>query len=87
MQVIIFTSKTCGPCKVVKPLLMGAAITHGFACSEVEAGPATQQTFFENGVRQVPTVIVRNGDSEVARFTGAATAQMIEAFLKEHGVI
>ena len=87
MQVTIYTSPTCAPCKTLKPILMGLAVVYQFNCVAIQAGPNTQAEFVERGVRTVPTVIVFDGDREVARFSGNQSSDFIEHFLRDNGVI
>lgn len=88
MQVLIFTSPTCGPCKTLKPLLMGMAVTHNFNCTTVQASAETQAEFLKHNVRAVPTVVVLNdGGEDVGRFTGLKTEEALFKFLKDCAVI
>lgn len=87
MQVLIYTSPTCGPCKALKPILFELADQRGFNCTAVEASPATQAEFFDLGIRAVPTVIVLDDDhKEVGRFSGAKGKADLEKWLAEAGV-
>lgn len=87
MEVTIFTSPTCGPCKVLKPMLMQMAIEHNFNCLAVEASPGTQAIFGKYEVRSVPTVVVTDGNKELGRFTGVRTQESVFDFLKACAVI
>ena len=87
MEVIIYTSPTCGPCKQIKPHLIELAMRHKFHLRTVEASMETQHAFVEAGIRAVPTIVIAEDGKEVARHTGAATRALLEAFLKERRVI
>ena len=86
MEVLIYTSPTCGPCKQVKPHLIELAIRHKFHLRTIEASMETQHAFIEAGVRAVPTIVVLKDGKESGRHTGAITRAMLEAFLKEQKV-
>jgi thioredoxin-like negative regulator of GroEL len=82
MQVLIYTSPTCGPCKTLKPILFELAEQKDFNCIAVEASPATQKEFLDLGIRTVPTVLVLDDDhKEVSRFSGAKSKAELETWL------
>lgn len=88
MQVLIYTSPTCGPCKTLKPILFELAEQKDFNCTAVEASPATQAEFLDLGIRAVPTVIVLDDDhKEVGRFSGAKGKVDLEKWLAAAGVL
>ena len=87
MEVLIYTSPTCGPCKQLKPHLIELAIRNKFHLRTIEASMETQHAFIEAGVRAVPTIVVLEGGVEKARRTGALSPAALEAFMREQEVI
>lgn len=87
MQVTLFTSSACAPCNLLKPIIAKVRAEHGFDLTFVSAGPNTQEEFQARGVRAVPTLIVLNGEVEVARHSGGMTEVKLIDFLKNAGVL
>lgn len=87
MQVTLFTSKTCAPCNLLKPILAEVRAKHGFDLTLIEAMPNTQEEFATRGIRAVPTIIVLDGETEVARHSGGMTEQKLIDFLTAAGVV
>lgn len=86
-QVTLFSSPSCGPCNALKPILSEVRAQHGFNLTVISASPNTQQEFVTRNVRSVPTIVVLDGETEVARKTGAMSREMLIEFLKEAGAI
>lgn len=87
MQVTLFSSTTCAPCNALKPILAKVRAEHGFDLTIVVAGPNTQEEFVSRGIRAVPTLVVLDGEAEVARKQGAMSEAMLIEFLKEAGAV
>jgi thioredoxin 2 len=81
-----FYADWCGPCKVVAPILdeiaRGRAGTLLVLKLDTDRNPATTTRF---GVQGIPTLIAFARGREVARQTGAAPRQAIEALLGAAG--
>ncbi len=79
--VVIFTSPTCGPCRMVKPHLAAYAEAHsglGVHDVEITEHPDVAEAF---GVRATPTLaVIRDGD-EVARRSGALMKAQLSTWL------
>lgn len=88
MEILIFTSPTCAPCRQVKPELLKLQERHKFRVRVVEASPENGCVFLDKNVRAVPTVIgVTDEGVELGRFTGPTPPVLIEQYLKNWGAI
>lgn len=83
----MFTSPTCAPCKVVKPVLEELAQERGFPLQIIEMKRENQETFMKYGVRSVPAIVCINGEAEVGRCIGPLTVSAIEGMLDMWGLI
>lgn len=87
-KLLVFTSPTCGPCRVLKPALAKIQAAHGFEMEIIELSPVTRVEFDARSVRGAPTVICLNDDgSEVGRFVGSMAPNDLEAQLQVWNVI
>ena len=87
MQILLFTSPTCGPCKTLKPVLANLQAMHKFQITVYEASPSTQAKFVEHSIRTVPTVICIKEDGSEHMFSGARSGPEVERMLRSWGVI
>jgi len=89
LQILLFTSPTCGPCKQLKPNMVKLQSQHQFKMRLVELGDDTRSQFEGYGVRQVPFVICEDVESgeRVGQFFGAQALPILEDKLKKWGVI
>lgn len=87
MQVTVFTTNSCAPCNAMKPIIGKLRTEHKFDLTIIAATPNTQFEFTEKNIRTVPTVIVFDGSTEVARMVGGKTEAEIAEFLTSAGVI
>lgn len=88
MEILIFTSPTCIPCRQLKPTMMRLQEMHSFQLRVIEASAETQAEFERYNVRTVPTVIALNAAGEkAAMFVGAQGEAMCENYLRKWGVI
>lgn len=69
-RLVLFSSKTCAPCKAIKPELERLQQERGFQLDVLvlEEDPAP---FSKYQVRSVPTLALFDGDEELARILGA----------------
>lgn len=88
MKVLLFTAQNCIPCRQLKPTMAKLQEQYGFALESIEASAESQPIFTEYGVRAAPTVIALNDAGErVGMFAGAQGIHIVEARLREWGVI
>ena len=87
MQIMLFTSPTCGPCKMLKPTLAKLQSIYKFHMTVYEASPFTQAKFIEHSVRTVPTVICIKQDGSEHIFTGNRSEKEVESLLKSWGAV
>lgn len=80
--VVDFWAAWCGPCKVLGPLLEGAADRHQGAFElvkvDVDANQALAQQF---GIQSIPTVVAFRDGAPVSRFSGAIPEAALEEWL------
>lgn len=86
-KIVMFSSNSCGPCAVLKPLIQAEQNTRGFEF-ELHILETTVDTkvFSNNGVRAVPVVIAFDGIKEIGRITGATTSKALSENLDKWGV-
>lgn len=90
-KVILFSSPTCAPCKVVKPALLELAEERGFEVNVVDMALANKDVFLTYGVRSVPVIVCvdsdTDGDIEIGRVLGPMTHSALENTLDMWGLI
>lgn len=82
--IIDFWAEWCGPCKKLAPIYEELSeeiegINFGKVDMEEE-----QQIGTQLGVRALPTLVIMNGDEEIARKTGAMPKDRLEAWIEEN---
>lgn len=85
-KLIVFSSKTCAPCRQLKPALEEQAQARGFAMTVVDMSLDNQSVFAEHNVRTVPTVVCVDGETEVGRFSGFISLTALEERLSAWGL-
>jgi glutaredoxin len=65
MNITIYTSPSCGPCKQIKPILFKAAVERDWTVTEHSIMDG-----IPDGVRAVPTVRVFNEDGTFKQYLG-----------------
>lgn len=81
--VVLLTSPTCAPCKVLKPILARLSVDLKFALSIIEVGGTLAGRL---KVRAVPMILILVQGEEVARYTGLKTEAELRAIFEHHGV-
>jgi thioredoxin 2 len=77
----------CGPCRTMAPQFeQAAALLKGRAMLAKLNSDAHPQASAQLGVRSIPTMVVFRGGREVARVSGAMSAQQIVQWVAQAGV-
>lgn len=77
-----YSAAWCGPCKVARPVVEQVVRENPsvqYRYIDVDHSPQDAQA---NGVRSVPTVIVKRDGVEVARYVGAQPKSVYESAIK-----
>jgi len=72
MKYLYFSAKWCGPCKTLGPIMDEVSSEVSVQKIDVDLDYETAQKY---GVRNIPTVILVDGVTEVKRFTGVQPKQ------------
>lgn len=85
---VLFSADWCGPCKILRPNLEMVEEEIGDKLSIVKAdiseiGDYTQKY----GIRNIPTCVLIEGETEVARFSGVKNQDDIKKFLDSHLIL
>lgn len=82
-KVIMFSASWCKPCQNTKPTFL--ALKEELKDVEMEIVDVNQQEDLahENDIRAVPTFILFNGEDEIARMSGGATADKLKEFINQ----
>lgn len=84
--VVDFWADWCGPCKMMAPAFARAAgdlePAARFAKVDTEAEPSVAARF---DIRSIPTLILFKGGREVARQSGALSADAIKTWVRQNG--
>ncbi|MEY8875486.1 MAG: thioredoxin family protein, partial [Leptothrix sp. (in: b-proteobacteria)] len=77
----------CGPCRMMAPQFeQAAALLRGRAMLAKLNSDEHPQASASLGVRSIPTMVVFRGGREVARVSGAMSAQQIVQWVAQAGV-
>ncbi|NKG35465.1 thioredoxin TrxC [Acinetobacter junii] len=74
----------CGPCKMMAPYFAQVATQNPyviFAKIDTEANPRLSAAF---NVRSIPTLVLMNKTTEIARVSGALRAPELQQWLEQH---
>ena len=75
IRILIFTSRTCGPCKKIKPEIKEWCKETGVVWDELDV-EVNSDVARLNMVRSVPTIIVEKNGQEVDRVVGSDWKQI-----------
>lgn len=75
---LYFSATWCQPCKTFGPIMDKVAEDHPYDKIDVEQNPQAAQ---EWNIRQIPTVVLLENSTELARFTGARTEAQLREFI------
>ena len=78
-QVLYFTATWCGPCKVLKPKIQAMQSQLPITILDVDTNAEAVGKY---SIRNVPTIIVTNGSTEIGRLVGNNITQerIVELF-------
>lgn len=82
-KVLFFTAPWCTSCAAAKPAVHAYARTQGVSVEEIDIDQQPQLAA-SHRVMGLPTVLVHDGQAEVARTVGALPRVQLEAFLRGH---
>lgn len=78
-KVLRFTAGWCGPCKMLKMMLLDVDTTVPTEVVDIDVNPEIAQ---EYGVRGVPTMIALDGNTEMYRIVGVPTKDKLNQFFE-----
>ena len=84
-QFIIFTSKTCAPCRIYKPIVntvLSEFNDHELISVDVDNNPEMAQGY---GIRTVPSVVIKVGSS-THKLIGPMGSDDLRIHMKEIGL-
>ncbi|MFD2100782.1 thioredoxin family protein [Flagellimonas iocasae] len=83
IELLFFTSKTCGVCKVLKPKLL-EAVQENFSKVNIRVVYVEEEVEFtgQSMVFTLPVVIIKQGDKEMYRFARSFSVYEILEKLK-----
>ena len=78
-QILYFTATWCGPCKVLKPKIQAMQSQLPITILDVDTNAEAVGKY---SIRNVPTIIVTNGNTEIGRLVGNNITQerIVELF-------
>ena len=78
-QILYFTATWCGPCKVLKPKIQAMQSQLPITILDVDTNAEVVGKY---SIRNVPTIIVTNGSTEIGRLVGNNITQerIVELF-------
>ena len=82
MKALYFTSKTCGACKTMAPVI-DKLIAEGYQIAIVDTRQ-DQEIAESYKINSLPTLIIFNGDTEIKRLVGVVSESDIRTVLKKN---
>jgi thioredoxin 1 len=82
-KVIMFSAAWCQPCKATKPTFNALKEELKDVTMEVVDVNEQEALAQEHEIRAVPTFVLFNGEDEVARMSGGASADKLKAFINQ----
>ena len=78
-QILYFTASWCGPCKLLKPKIVALQSKLPIKILDVDTNAEACSKY---SVRNVPTIIIVNGDREISRLVGnnITEQRIVESF-------
>lgn len=82
-RILKFEAEWCGQCKAIAPILTRVLENHKDITLEVIDVEDNEDAVAEYSIRNLPTLIFKNGSEELKRTTGVLTADALENIIKE----
>ena len=83
MEIIVFTSEWCGPCKKLKPILDNLENKMNLKVTRLDVEKEDEAV--ENyTIRSIPTIVILKDGKEVDRISGLIPSEVLEAKFKLH---
>lgn len=82
-RILKFEAVWCGQCKAIAPILTRVLENHKDITLEIIDVEDNEDAVSEYGIRNLPTLIFKNGSEELKRITGVLTADTLENIIKE----
>lgn len=82
-KVIMFSASWCGPCQRVKPTFLTLKEQTSDVQMEVVDVDQASDLAQQYNIRAVPTFVLLNNDTEVARTSGGMTAEKLKSFINQ----
>ena len=79
-RIIRFTAPWCSPCKQLAKNLERAYLTLPIEVIDIEDNPSIAN---EYGIRNLPTMVLLDENTEIKRITGLKTTNQIKAWVDE----
>jgi thioredoxin 1 len=85
---VLFSADWCGPCKIIKPALekVEEELSNTIKIVKADVGEAGESAKKFN-IKNIPTCVLIEGETEIARFAGVKNRDQIKKFLEEHRVL
>lgn len=84
MKLLKFYTETCQPCKLMAPIVEVACEKTGISFEDVHA--IEDRRGLDFGVTNVPTLVLVEGDQELARRTGLTPLNQLVQWIRDNGV-
>jgi len=78
-RLLYFNAEWCGPCQTLGPIM--DQVRRQIPVQKLNVDYTDPEVVQKFGVRNIPTVILMDGDQEIRRFTGIKTYNQIIDFL------
>lgn len=85
-SLVLFTSATCGPCKLMKPRLVALAAEKGLELHVLDIAYEMDHVR-ALGIRGVPSLVVVEPGRQEVLFTGALSDEQVLAKLQQKGIL
>ena len=83
MEIIVFTTEWCGPCKKLKPILDNLESKMNLRVFRIDVEKEDEAV--ENyTIRNIPTIVILKDGKEVDRISGLIPSEVLEAKFKLH---